>query len=137
MSVLERGADRRFHQRAARYIRLRYASLLPDICDFTLNRMVAAGIARARSHGFQSERTVIAFLDLMFSIAPNFDDVAGIRARLDRSGRTAEARLEDVIANTRYRDWQQACRSYDPGAWGIPFSDDPSVFEVRGSIVGL
>lgn len=137
MSVLQEDLDREFHRRAARYIRLRYESLLPDIRDESLAEMVAAGIARGRSHGITSEKTLIAFLDLMFSVAPNFDDVPAIRARLREPSQTQEQRLQSVIENTLYTEWKQACRNYDPAAWGMPYDDDPFVFEVRGSVMDL
>ncbi|PWV64757.1 hypothetical protein [Plasticicumulans acidivorans] len=88
--------------------------------------MIAAAIARARRHGFDSDEQVMGFVGLMFEIAPNFDEEPTLRAILDDRSRPAAERWEALFADTPEltQAWERAAYPtfYDHKAWLGPES---------------
>lgn len=132
ISALEIGPDRDFHRRAFRYVQLRYPGFQDALGDEPLRQMVTRGIARARTHGLTWESALVRFLELMFSLAPNFDELPAIRSKMRDESLPPEERLNVVIDKTTYEEWQAVCRNYDPMAWGVDPVLAPEVLHLRG-----
>src|SRR5436189_76282 len=59
-----------------------------------LERLVAAGIRRARSHGLTWEYSITAFVALMFEVAPNFEEQPKIRGTLNNEAVAPDSRID-------------------------------------------
>ena len=133
-AILSEAGDRRFIPRAARYLSLRYAALVEDLPDEVVHDMVRGGVARARQYGIQHESALIAFLELMFAIAPNFDEHAAIAAMLTDPKVPADERIDRLVSRTTFETWMDVCRDYDPFAWDVEFVRAQELLERRGDI---
>ena len=134
LAVLGQGSDRRFISRAARYLGLRYPALVEDLPDDVVHDMVRGGMARARRYGIQNESALIAFLDLMFAIAPNFDEHPAITAMLTDLQVPADERINRLVSRTAFETWMDVCRDYDPFAWDVEFVRAQELLERRGDV---
>jgi hypothetical protein len=132
MNVFQAVGDKPFYKNAAAFLRSEYPALTDELTDTVLNEMVINGVARARSHGFQWQSSLVRFVELMLAIAPNFDEVSTIRERLkDTSGSEAD-RVASLFDRTTFSEWQEAARDYDPGAWRVNVNAHPILLELRG-----
>jgi hypothetical protein len=90
-----------------------------------LSQMVENGIIRARSHGFTEDNAIQDFVQLMFEIAPNFDqNPAFAKALRETSGVDQDVRAHSILERISEEEWNQAADSYDENAWGIPAGDE-------------
>jgi hypothetical protein len=126
--------DRDFHRRALRYIQLRYPQFTEALDEKAIEQMVNNGIARARGHGLSWESTLVRYVELMFSIAPNFDQLPQIRSKLRDEFVPPEERLNLVVEQTSYDEWREVTRAYDPMAWGVDPVVAPEILELRGEV---
>lgn len=92
---------------------------LSSVSDTEIHRRVIAGIARARSHGFDHPEPVTAFVTLMFLVAPDFDRHPAI-ARALRTPGPGPDRLRALFEHTSERDWEEAATS--TAGWPPPES---------------
>ncbi len=83
----------------------------------SLQELVRDGIARARSHDLTWESTVTAFVVIMFTVAPNFDEHPLIGRALKDARFEPNARLDEMWDSTTNENWEAARASYDPAAW--------------------
>lgn len=132
MSAFQNAADEGFFRRCAEQLRERYPALTDELTNELLGKMVAQGMARARGHGFTWESSLFQFLELMLAIAPSFDEVPAIRARLQDASGTELERMARLMDGTTFSEWQQAAREYDPGAWRIDVNQHPVLVDLRG-----
>ncbi len=84
--------------------------------------MIRNGISRARRYGISVESSLAAFVDLVFTVAPNFDEQAQIHAVLKDPSVPPDARVELLGEATLPQDWEQADDLYDEAAWNVSFS---------------
>jgi hypothetical protein len=90
-----------------------------------LSQMVENGIIRARSHGFTEDNAVQDYVQLMFEIAPNFDqNPAFAKALRETSGFDQDVRAHSILERISEEEWNQAADAYDENAWGIPLEDE-------------
>ncbi|MET0649847.1 MAG: hypothetical protein ABW208_24825 [Pyrinomonadaceae bacterium] len=120
-------AEAAFARRVVEYLRENHADEpvtlaageLPvkDVDDATLFRLVRGGIERAGSYGMTWESTITAFVVIMFTVAPNFDEHPLIRRALTDARFEPNERLDAIWDSTTNENWEAARASYDPGAW--------------------
>lgn len=91
--------------------------LVEDIPLDDLHAMVANGIARARSHGLYTDEDLMAFVAVMFEIAPNFDEHPAIRRVLADNSIPLEKRFDALFEKVPDEAWEEAEENYDAGAW--------------------
>lgn len=89
-----------------------------------LRWLVEAGIAKARNHGFVTQRGACEFVMLMFLVAPNFDQHAPIHRRLLNPAVPMASRIELLWKQMSDSDISAARRKYDPCAWLVLSSVD-------------
>ncbi len=87
------------------------------LTEAQLQERLRFGTGRARGHGFVSAREAGAFVQLMFLVGPNFDELPAIAARLAPRNGSSTDRLAAVFELTTAEQWQQARRLADPDAW--------------------
>src|SRR5438270_6392629 len=88
-------------------------SLSPDV----LRNRITSGVERARSHGFEWQSSIAAFVALMLRFSPNFDEYPPIRALLDENGAEREERAERLFTEITPEQWLAVEERYGPYAW--------------------
>ena len=133
MEVFQAIADPAFFRRVASHLRGQYPDLTTPLTDELLALLVARGVARARGHALTWESSLVRFIELMLTVAPNFDEQQAIRARLCREDVSELARMNGLFEATTLAQWRQASRAYDPWAWGIDINRHPILLDLRGA----
>ncbi len=91
--------------------------LIGGIEETWLRQAVRSGLARARGHQLSKPWHLVAFVALMFDVAPNFDEQPDIAQRLDQPERSADARLKAIFDPALTDAWEEAEGNYDADAW--------------------
>ena len=78
------------------------------LSDQQVQSRIRAGIRRARSHRLDTDGAAVAFVSLMFLVAPDFDRHPGIRAALSNSALAADERIKALFSATTEDDWAEA-----------------------------
>ena len=112
-------AELNFSIRLRDYLRDEIPEDIEDLQPNTLQYMIVAGIRRAKSHGLITEANITAWVQIMFQIAPNFDQQAAIRDALENCPNNHKDKLDYVFDHTSDDDWDKAEDIYDADAWAI------------------
>jgi hypothetical protein len=78
---------------------------------------VRAGMLRAERHGLTHPNDVLAYVMLMFEVAPDFDQRPRIRQLLEWSAQFTQGRITAVMDHTTPDDWVEAREKTHPEAW--------------------
>ncbi|HVF51078.1 MAG TPA: hypothetical protein VNA19_13370 [Pyrinomonadaceae bacterium] len=134
LQVFQGVADDAFVERTVEYLRKNHADInvrLPsgeptvgEIADEQLRQMVRGGVARARRYGIQWESNLTAFVVLMFTAAPNFDQHPLIQLVLNSPQTPPESKIDRLWEDTTEENWQAVEAAYDPAAWGWPAQEE-------------
>ena len=73
MEAYREGALRDFEDRVLTHLRKFYPAEHAALGEEQIRRLVRYGVARARSHGFTSERAACIYIDVMFAFGRDFD----------------------------------------------------------------
>ena len=91
--------------------------IVDHIDDEGLAEMVANGLARARSHGFTADDDLMAFVAVMFEIAPNFDEQPDIKRALANESIPINKRFDSLFIPALDGAWEEAVDNIDYQAW--------------------
>lgn len=91
--------------------------LVAHLSDDTFREMVANGLVRARSYRLNTDEDLMAFVAVMFEIAPNFDEHPALNAVLTDERRPIDVRFDDLFTPDLDKAWTEAADSYDTNAW--------------------
>ena len=108
MQVFQDAADRAFVGRVVEHLRNHHAQDVRGLADDILGERARTGIARARQYGLSWERNLMAFVGLMFAIAPRFDEHEPIRRLLEDEAVVPNLRLDRVVRLTSEAVWREA-----------------------------
>ena len=98
-------------------LRTHRPDLLGGLSDEELKRRVDSGIRRARSYGMTRLYSIAMFVELMFLVAPNFDEYPSVASALAPSEIPPDDRIDMAIFCMDEAGWQQARAMADPAAW--------------------
>lgn len=84
---------------------------LADLDDAIVQSRIRSGILRARKHGLDTDGAAVAFVTLMFLIAPDFDRHPAIKAALSDKRLPADERIRSVFISTTEDDWAAAAEA--------------------------
>lgn len=87
-----------------------------DLDDALVQSRIRTGIRRARKHGLDTDGAAVAFVTLMFLVAPDFDRHPAIRAALSDQRLPADERIRAVFISTTEDDWAAAAEATK--GWG-------------------
>jgi hypothetical protein len=120
--------------RIVQHVTVEHADVVGGFPEPLVREMVANGLARARRYGLTWESSLTAFVALMFTVAPNFDEQPAIHRVLMNDRLPPDERFE-LLQRIRDRHWRDAQHRYDERAW-FPelYDDDP---EDRGPVVRI
>lgn len=77
------------------------------------------GYQRALVYGFEEEEDIFAFISILFSIGPNFDDHPELRKLLEDASLTPRERLDALVEHPEgERIWDEVESLIDPARWG-------------------
>jgi hypothetical protein len=116
---LENHAEEDFVQKVKSLIKQHRRYVAESYRDDELDVMVRNGIKRARSHGIESELALFRFVDVMFGVAPNFDEHSMIKEFLAPGQSHPDERVAVMVNLMTAMDWEEVKKVYDPAAWGI------------------
>lgn len=114
--------ERAFVTFVVAHLRAESPELVQGLSDSSLSEMVVRGLARAKRHGLKSAADLIAFVSLMFEIAPNFDEHPEIRDVLRALTSPIVAGIDELLARVSDSSWTEAEAAYRPAAW---YDDNP------------
>jgi|APIni6443716594_1056825.scaffolds.fasta_scaffold820420_1 hypothetical protein len=92
-----------------------YPEAFTDLDDDQIHRRIRAGISRARGHALDTDGAAVAFVTLMFLVAPDFDRNPAIRSALSAAGVPADSRISRMFESTTEDDWADAADQ--SGGW--------------------
>ena len=95
-----------------------YTTTVSEIPYETLQFMVTSGIERARSYDMTWESTLVSFVSLMFSVAPNFDEHPLIQRVLKDPAILPDERIDHLWEKISEKNWQAVEQHYDSSVWG-------------------
>jgi hypothetical protein len=84
-----------------------------------LDRMIAGGVGKARAYGFSETEHLLAFVLLMFGVAPGFDQQPAL-GRVLKSDSPPADRLRRLKGRELEPAWTAARKGYDARAWSFP-----------------
>lgn len=129
MSAIDSDAEEKFVRRLGAHIRQNYAraivttareeekTTVGNLSAEALERLVRAGIERARSLDFTYESSISAFTALMFEVAPNFDSHELIEPFIVDEEIAPNERLNPLLESVTEKEWEQIRKTYDADAW--------------------
>lgn len=91
----------------------------------TLHTMVRTSLKRARTYGISWQSKLVAFVVLMFAVAPNFDEHPRVRAILLREKIPPNERIDQLWDLTSNQDWEAIEQRYAVSAWNLSAQEQP------------
>lgn len=82
--------------------------IVADLRDSEIMSRVQLGMERARAHGLDTYGAIVAFVTLMFLVAPNFDEQKNILKALEDASLKPDERMKQIFAKTNESDWDEA-----------------------------
>ncbi len=79
-----------------------------DLEDAVIQKRIRAGIRRARNHALDTDGAAVAFVTLMFLVAPDFDRHPAIKQALANTALPSDERIRTLFSTTTEDDWAEA-----------------------------
>lgn len=127
MDTFDASAEQAFRARIADYLRQRHSESVIqfdgrhasvwELDEKTLIDLVGVGLARARAHGLTWQSSLNAFVTLMVTVSPNFDQHPEVRAVLATALCPPDFRMQELGERVSQQDWEAAAAAYDANAW--------------------
>jgi hypothetical protein len=112
-------AEENFVKKVKSLVKEHRGYVTDNYTEAELDIMVANGIERARKHGIESELAIFRFVDVMFGVAPNFDEHSIPESFLAPGETHPDERVSTMINLMTAMDWEEVKKIYDPSAWGL------------------
>ncbi len=119
LQAMQRDIQSRLPVQIRELLKYHRPTVADEHTDDELDVMIRNGIERARGHGIVSNRAVYVFVDLMFAIAPNFDECSLVSECLMDSEGTPDDRLFGMIAIFGDEDWKEVSLVCSFSSWGL------------------
>lgn len=118
MDVLIKGTEPEWVEKLLAQIKEEDPEINEDYDDTALRRMIRRAIRKAESYDFTAAPQQSAFVSIMFSIAPNFDDQPEIKAVLEERNLSPKLRLERLWSPLVSEEvWEKAADDHNEDAW--------------------
>ena len=108
MDVLQEHAEEDFVKRVMNYLRKEQDAETYQLNDEELRERVKFGIEKARSYYLTWEQPIGLFVQLMFSISPNFDRQENINTVLTEIYEEPNEKMDYLWDETSDDDWEEA-----------------------------
>lgn len=110
MQVIHAEVEAAYVRDMAAYLRREHADDVAALSDEELDRRAAIAIARALKYDLTWDSSITAFVAIMFSVAPNFDEQPAIRAVMNDESVPPNLRIDALWPRTTDDDWEEAAR---------------------------
>ncbi|WP_437592922.1 hypothetical protein [Sorangium sp. So ce1000] len=130
MEALGEATRRLFEDELVASLRAEHAALVAALPDATLCAMVRAGIRRAQGRGMTWRYSIALFVELMFVVAPNFDEYPRVRERLENPDADPDTSIDSVIDALTPGEWREVQARSDAQAWGVDPASLPEDWRV-------
>jgi len=122
-------ADANFERQVAGHLRGSYSQSIvrlpenggeftvADLSQDSLDRLVRAGIAKARGYEMTRQSSIAVFVALMFDVAPNFDRHRLCQVLLGDEEKVPDDRTDDLLTVLTEKNWESIRKDYDAQAW--------------------
>ena len=120
MAAFGAEAEAAFEQRLMAHLREHHRARVCDLPDGVLLDMTRTGIARARRYGITWESNLIAFVALMFEVAPNFDQHPRMQMILTGHNIDPENKIDLLVERTPENVWREVKARSDVSQWFRP-----------------
>ncbi len=108
MQALQRQLDDRLERDVARYLRENHADAIAERSEPELRALVAAGVARAGTHGLAEGGDVGWFVVMMLRVSPRFDEATFFARVLSDPAVPPDQRVPHLLAWSTPEDWEEA-----------------------------
>ena len=105
-----------FVDRILEHLQSKYPESLENLSRRTIRERIHVGLKKASHYGFASKRDLCAFVSIMFTIAPNFDQQSLIQECLTDEEVAGVNRLNLIMSICSEEDWAEARENYDESA---------------------
>jgi len=75
MAALQKVMEKRFEDWLVSHLRTDYPEETADLDDNAIRERIRYGIARAEGYGIQDDRHIVGYVELMFEIGVDFEDM--------------------------------------------------------------
>jgi hypothetical protein len=120
LEVFKKDAERRFPAHLCKQMRQRCPKATANLDDVTLTKRVKLGIQRAHDHGIQQVDSILVFVMLMLTVAPNFYALNPFASILKRHDLTEKERILRLLRTPTGTDWGKARAASDSLYWRAP-----------------
>lgn len=117
MTVIDAGVEAAYARDMAAYLRQEHAEDVARLSDEELERRAAAAIERAARYGLTWDTSITAFVAIMISVGPRFDEHPAIRAVMTDESVPPNLRIDALWDRTTDDDWEEAAARGDEGFW--------------------
>ena len=126
MAALQRARDLAFARWALGYLRDAVPAAVPDDDAVCLERIVA-GLRQSRHYRFGTRSAVVRYVELMFELAPRFDELPGIRRALAGGERSPDLAIHSAKRLLGVEDWALIHATDREEAWRGLVEDTPAL----------
>lgn len=117
MKVFKQYAEQNFVNSVVKQLRVKHAKAVKDLPEDKLYKRVEYGIQRAREYGFTWKNNLIAFVILMFEIAPDFDSYPAFQRYLEDKNLLPYEKMDLLLSETTDVDWLNARELSETHHW--------------------
>lgn len=117
MKVFERQIENNFINTVVEKIRSDHANATNGLPDNVLRKRIEYGLQRAGDYGLTWQNNLITFVTMMFEIGVGFDNCPVFQKHLTDQSLPPNARMEQLLKQTDYRDWEEAQRDSADNPW--------------------
>lgn len=102
---------------AMKHLREEHEEVTQELSDQVLEKRVITGVKRAQKYGLESPTARLAFIGLMFEVAPNFDEHPAIAEILNDTSLPEMTRIDDLTEKVSFVQWKEAEKNSNPNVW--------------------
>ncbi len=130
MEVMAAVAETNFERRIAEHLREHYAdsvvrlpeggeSTVRELPQDNIEKLVSAGVAKARIYELKAQSSIASFVALMFSVSPNFDEHRLCGVLLGDEEKVPDDRVAELPKVLSEKNWDSIRKDYNPNAWNV------------------
>jgi hypothetical protein len=137
MKAFQPDAETAFVRRVMDYLKENHADtlvILPhdkspigELSDEILEKLVQDGIKRGGDYGIAWRSTLLSFVVLLFTTAPNFDEHPKPQSFFSEHKTIEDNDLESLMEQMTDEDWESVTANYDAGKWNLPIQKGANV----------
>ena len=111
MKVIDTEVEAAYAREMAAYLRMEHAEDVAALSEDKLYTRVSIAIQRASRYDMTWDTSITAYVAIMFTISPTFDEQPAIRAVMNDESVPPNLRIDALWDRTTDDDWDEAERS--------------------------